>query len=130
RNAHRILSDGIVTPEERRQLQRINAALRKQERDLTQPKGLPGRPWYKHQIWAPGLTTGYAAQPLPALAEALQSGDRKALQRAVDQLQKSLLEATRTAKRATSRKKCQAAGRKVGMPADVVPAVERAQTQL
>lgn len=103
RNAHRILSDGIVTPEERRQLQRINAALRKQERDLTQPKGLSGRPWYKHQIWAPGLTTGYAAQPLPALAEALQSGDRKALQRAVDQLQKSLLEATRTAKRATSR---------------------------
>lgn len=94
-----MLSDG-VTPKERRQLQKINSALLKQERDLTRPEGLPGRNWYKHQIWAPGLSTGYAAQPLPALAEAIENGDRKALLRAVHQLQKSLSEATRTAKRA------------------------------
>jgi N-acetylated-alpha-linked acidic dipeptidase len=97
--AHGMLSDG-VTPKERRQLQKINSALLKQERDLTRPEGLPGRNWYKHQIWAPGLSTGYAAQPLPALAEAIENGDRKALLRAVHQLGKSLSEATRTAKRA------------------------------
>lgn len=95
--AQEILSDGTVTPRERLQLNKINFSLLKQERDLTQPEGLPGRNWYKHQIWAPGLTTGYAAQPLPALAEAQQKGDRIALEKAADLLRKSLSQATDTA---------------------------------
>lgn len=75
----------------------INQALLQQERDLTHEKGLPDRPWYKHQIWAPGLDTGYAAQPLPALAQTLDAGDKKAFEKAVNVLEQSLSDATRTA---------------------------------
>ena len=49
----------------------LNAALRGFERSLTAEAGLPGRPWYKHFIYAPGAYTGYAVKTLPAVREAL-----------------------------------------------------------
>ncbi|HWZ86707.1 MAG TPA: transferrin receptor-like dimerization domain-containing protein [Thermoanaerobaculia bacterium] len=49
----------------------LNAALRGFERSLTADVGLPGRPWYKHFIYAPGAYTGYAVKTLPAVREAL-----------------------------------------------------------
>ncbi|MFC4051675.1 M28 family peptidase [Actinomadura syzygii] len=49
----------------------LNAKLMQAERDLLTEAGLPGRPWYKHQIYAPGIDTGYATQRLPALYDAL-----------------------------------------------------------
>ena len=52
-------------------LQRINDALMAVERDLTDARGLRGRNWYTHQIYAPGTYTGYAAQPLPDFRQAL-----------------------------------------------------------
>ena len=52
-------------------LQRINDALIAVERDLTDARGLRGRNWYTHQIYAPGTYTGYAAQPLPDFRQAL-----------------------------------------------------------
>ena len=33
---------------------------------------LPGRPWFKHAIYAPGVTTGYGAWPLPAIRQVLE----------------------------------------------------------
>jgi N-acetylated-alpha-linked acidic dipeptidase len=36
---------------------------------LAMPGGLPGRPWYRNVLWAPGHETGYAAVLLPTLAE-------------------------------------------------------------
>ena len=32
-------------------------------------KGLPERPWFKHQVYAPGAYTGYGAKPLAAVRE-------------------------------------------------------------
>jgi N-acetylated-alpha-linked acidic dipeptidase len=58
-----------------RELRRLNRVLRRQERLLTAARGLPGRPWFKHQIYAPGRLTGYAAVFLPALDEAIEDGD-------------------------------------------------------
>ena len=52
-------------------LKDINDSLIAAERTLTDERGLRGRAWYKHQIYAPGLYTGYAAQPLPDLRQAL-----------------------------------------------------------
>lgn len=49
---------------------RINAALMRAERALLGP-GLPGRTWFRHELYAPGLNTGYAAVPLPRLGQAL-----------------------------------------------------------
>lgn len=36
---------------------------------LAAPNGLPGRPWYRNVLWAPGHETGYAAVTLPTLAD-------------------------------------------------------------
>jgi N-acetylated-alpha-linked acidic dipeptidase len=32
-------------------------------------KGLPERPWFKNQIYAPGAYTGYGAKPIAAVRE-------------------------------------------------------------
>ena len=71
-------------------LERINARLPAIERAFLDPEGLPGRPWYRHQIYGPGHDTGYDALPLPALAEALRAGDQAALDIAVSRLERAL----------------------------------------
>jgi N-acetylated-alpha-linked acidic dipeptidase len=53
-------------------LQEINELLIQSERKLTTPEGLPGRFWYKHQLYAPGAYTGYAAKAIPAVRENLE----------------------------------------------------------
>ncbi|MBZ5516474.1 MAG: M28 family peptidase [Acidobacteriia bacterium] len=53
-------------------IQRVNALLMESERKLTLPDGLPARPWYKHQIYAPGLYTGYGVKTLPGVREAIE----------------------------------------------------------
>jgi N-acetylated-alpha-linked acidic dipeptidase len=42
------------------------------ERSLTTKEGLPGRPWYVHQIYAPGRYTGYGVKTLPGVREAIE----------------------------------------------------------
>ncbi len=60
-------------------LARYNDGLKRIERAFLLPDGLPGRPWFKHAIFAPGLTTGYACWPLPGVRQAIQSDDREML---------------------------------------------------
>jgi N-acetylated-alpha-linked acidic dipeptidase len=50
----------------------LNAVLRSFEGSLTSPQGLPGRPWYRHYVYAPGAYTGYGVKTLPAVREALE----------------------------------------------------------
>jgi N-acetylated-alpha-linked acidic dipeptidase len=54
---------------------RLSEALAQVERAFLSAQGLPGRPWFKHQIIGPGLTTGYAPWPFPALREAVEKRD-------------------------------------------------------
>ncbi len=56
-------------------LPRLNRILREAERAFLLPKGLPGRPWFRHAIYAPGEYTGYAAVVLPGVNEALDASD-------------------------------------------------------
>ncbi len=42
------------------------------EQAMTDARGLPGRPWYKHLLYAPGLLTGYGAKTLPGVREAIE----------------------------------------------------------
>ncbi|HKU22110.1 MAG TPA: transferrin receptor-like dimerization domain-containing protein, partial [Terriglobales bacterium] len=49
-----------------------NAKLLRSERLLTYAQGLPERPWFKHQIYAPGAYTGYGVKTLPAIREPLE----------------------------------------------------------
>jgi N-acetylated-alpha-linked acidic dipeptidase len=50
----------------------VNHALQHAEQTLLLPDGLPGRPWYRNQIDAPGLYTGYEAKTLPGVREAVE----------------------------------------------------------
>ncbi len=53
-------------------LVQVNEILFRSERALTQEKGLPGREWYRYQISAPGMYTGYGAKTLPGIREAVE----------------------------------------------------------
>ncbi len=68
-NRYAELSTAQASPE---QLKQLNGLLAQTERYLTDPKGLPIRPWYKHQIYAPGFYTGYGVKTLPAIREAIE----------------------------------------------------------
>ncbi len=52
--------------------QSLNALLLKSERALTTDSGLPRRPWFVHQIYAPGFYTGYGVKTLPGIREAIE----------------------------------------------------------
>ena len=54
---------------------RLNDALRRTERALLIPDGLPNRPWFHHAIYAPGQYTGYAAVVIPGINEAIDKRD-------------------------------------------------------
>jgi N-acetylated-alpha-linked acidic dipeptidase len=51
----------------------LNRALMQAERAFTDHKGIPGRPWYRHLLYAPRPT--YAPEVLPGVTEAIEAGD-------------------------------------------------------
>jgi N-acetylated-alpha-linked acidic dipeptidase len=55
------------------QITRLNEQLLSVERMLLDPDGIPGRPWYRHLVYAPKFT--YAPEVLPGVAEALDASD-------------------------------------------------------
>jgi N-acetylated-alpha-linked acidic dipeptidase len=50
----------------------LDGVLQGMEPALTSDEGLPGRPWYKHLIDAPGLYTGYGAKTMPGVRESIE----------------------------------------------------------
>jgi N-acetylated-alpha-linked acidic dipeptidase len=58
-------------------LQGVNHLLMESERKLTTSEGLPRRPWFKHQLYAPGYYTGYAVKTVPAVREAVEQKEWK-----------------------------------------------------
>jgi len=81
---------------------RLNRALHNVEQAFLLPEGLPGRPWFRHAIYAPGKYTGYAAVVIPGVNEAVDHGDRELAQReaialagALDRAAESLEKASR-----------------------------------
>jgi N-acetylated-alpha-linked acidic dipeptidase len=42
------------------------------DRALLRPEGLPRRPWYRNQIYAPGYYTGYSPKTIPGVREAIE----------------------------------------------------------
>jgi N-acetylated-alpha-linked acidic dipeptidase len=47
--------------------------MRAVEQALLNADGIPGRPWFKHVLYAPKYT--YAAMTLPGVQEAIDAGD-------------------------------------------------------
>ncbi len=76
------------------QEEQLNRGLAAVEQDFLNPEGLAGRPWYKHTIFAPGSYAGYAAEVLPGVAEALDSGDSSTLHQEAQALAAALRRAS------------------------------------
>jgi N-acetylated-alpha-linked acidic dipeptidase len=64
------IRSGHTLPAER--LRALNRILIDSERMLIQEAGLPRRPWFRHQIYAPGFYTGYSVKTLPGVREAIE----------------------------------------------------------
>ena len=62
-----------LMPEADADLAALNARLYRSERALSSTEGLPGRDWYRHQIYAPGFYTGYGVKTLPRVREAIEA---------------------------------------------------------
>jgi N-acetylated-alpha-linked acidic dipeptidase len=67
-------------------VQAVNAKVMESERRLIDAAGLPGRPWYRHMIYAPGLYTGYDVKTIPGVREAIE---QKRWQEATEQIQRA-----------------------------------------
>ena len=80
-------------------LRQINDALFQAERALTDDRGLRGRTWFKHQIYAPGFYTGYAALPLPDLRQAIEDGRASDINEAVERITEVIKRATEVLKK-------------------------------
>ena len=50
---------------------KLNDRLFLAERQFLDPDGIPGRTWFKHVVYAPGLWAGYGAATFPSLTEAI-----------------------------------------------------------
>ncbi len=57
------------------ELARANALLVESERRFIGAEGLPRRPWYAHELYAPGFYTGYGVKTIPAVREAIEQRD-------------------------------------------------------
>ncbi len=54
------------------EVSRLNRLLYTSERRLGHEEGLPGREWFRHQIYAPGLHTGYGVKTIPGVREGIE----------------------------------------------------------
>jgi len=59
------------------QVKQVNVAYKYFERSFLYEKGLDGRSWFKHVVFAPGIWTGYAGATFPGLVESVDKGDVK-----------------------------------------------------
>ena len=64
----------------------VNADLLRISRLFLNQKGLPERPWFKNQIYAPGAYTGYGAKPIAAVREYMDAKKWKEAEAQVPQV--------------------------------------------
>jgi N-acetylated-alpha-linked acidic dipeptidase len=81
-------------------LKSINQALLEVERQFIDPRGLQGRAWYKHQIYAPGFYTGYAAQPLTDFRQAIDDRNSANTKPSLEKIVEAVKRATNVLKQA------------------------------
>ncbi|HYX29835.1 MAG TPA: transferrin receptor-like dimerization domain-containing protein, partial [Pyrinomonadaceae bacterium] len=80
-------------------LRRINDALMSAERAFIDDRGLMGRPWYKHEIYAPGIFTGYASQPLTDFRQALDDRNSTNMKTGLERIVAAINRATEVLKK-------------------------------
>ena len=85
--------EAVTTKANSAKLKLMNDALIGVEREFIDERGLRGRPWYKHEIYAPGIYTGYAAQPLTDFRQAIDdrnsANTKESLERIVEAIKRA-----------------------------------------
>jgi N-acetylated-alpha-linked acidic dipeptidase len=100
REAERVEKDRqeAVRKSDRARLAKINEALVQAERQFIDARGLRGRAWYKHQIYAPGFYTGYAAQPLTDFRQAIDDRNSANAKESLERIVEAVKRVTKTLK--------------------------------
>ncbi|MGH9333019.1 MAG: serine hydrolase, partial [Vicinamibacteria bacterium] len=86
----RALGTGGLPPEG---AARLNDLLMEVEGRWRDPSGIPGRPWFRHLLYAPKYT--YAAMVLPGVSEAIENGDGETAREEAELLQVAIAENTK-----------------------------------
>jgi len=68
----------------------LNAKLVEADRALLLTSGLPGRPWFRHAVFAPGKHAGYAAAVIPGVNDSIDEKDSSELPKQLRALTSSL----------------------------------------
>jgi N-acetylated-alpha-linked acidic dipeptidase len=68
----------------------LNQVLLRAERRLTDPEGLPCRPWFKHLLYAPGVYSGYEAKTMPGVREGIELRHYDEAEKEIARLAKAL----------------------------------------
>lgn len=85
-----LAATGWLTAERTTELRELNRLLYQSERKLLSEAGLPRRPWFRHQIYAPGFYTGYGVKTLPGVREAIEQKNWSEANEQVAALSKTL----------------------------------------
>jgi N-acetylated-alpha-linked acidic dipeptidase len=80
----------------------INQQLLSTERALLDREGLPGRPWFQHLIYAPGLYTGYGVKTMPGVREAIEQRKWQEAEREIGRVAASIMEEVKLVEAATT----------------------------
>jgi N-acetylated-alpha-linked acidic dipeptidase len=73
-----------------KQLNALNRILYQSERALISEQGLPRRPWFRHQIYAPGFYTGYGVKTIPGVRESIEQKQLSEIEPAIKQASAAL----------------------------------------
>ena len=95
----RLVADAEKSSGTAAKLRRLNDALIGAERAFIDERGLRGRPWYKHEIYAPGIFTGYASQPLTDFRQAIDDRNLTAEKEGLERIIAAINRATEVLKK-------------------------------
>ena len=96
----RLVIESEKSPSSAAKLRRLNDALIGVERSSIDDRGLNGRPWYKHEIYAPGIFTGYASQPLTDFRQAIDDRNSTNMKEGLERIIAAINRATEVLKKA------------------------------
>jgi N-acetylated-alpha-linked acidic dipeptidase len=99
RERQKLIADADKSSGSAARLRRLNDALIGAERAFIDERGLRGRPWYKHEIYAPGVFTGYASQPLTDFRQAIDDRNLTAEKEGLDRVIAAINRATEVLKK-------------------------------
>lgn len=73
----------------------INRLLRQSEQQLIDVAGLPRRPWFRHQVYAPGFYTGYGVKTFPGVRESIEEAEWNRIDRRTGRAARAITRFTR-----------------------------------